>query len=73
MSEDQKKDRSVQDCQNDYQNMCLKAGHLQYQIFTLKKDLELVNESLRDVNLEAAGIKAKEAAQNEQKAEEQSK
>lgn len=56
MSEVAKSPRAVSDIQSDYQNLCLKAGHIQYQIFALSKDLELVNSSLRDLNLEAAEI-----------------
>lgn len=58
MSQEQKKPRSLSEIQSDYQNLCLKAGHVQYQIFALQKDLDLINDSLRDLNLEAASVKA---------------
>ncbi len=45
--------RTLDDCQKQYQNLCLQAGHIQYQIDALSKDLRLINDTLRDVNLEA--------------------
>lgn len=53
--------RSIVEIQTEYQNLCLKAGHLQYQVYTFGKDLDMVNQELRDLNLEAAAIKAQEA------------
>lgn len=62
MSEDQKKpERTVADVQQEYQSGCVRAGHLQYQIVTMQKDLAILNETLRDLNFEAAGIQAKTA------------
>lgn len=55
-----KKTRSIAEIQQEYQNLCLKAGHLQYQVYTYGKDLEMVNKELRDLNLEAATVKAAE-------------
>lgn len=52
--------RTIAEIQQEYQGLCLKAGHLQYQVFTLKKDLALVNDELRDLNLEASQVKAEE-------------
>lgn len=52
--------RSIPEIQQEYQNLCLKAGHVQYQIYTHTSDLELVNAQLRDLNLEAAAVKAEE-------------
>lgn len=54
------KKRSIAEIQQDYQSACLKAGHLQYQVFVYSKDLEMVNEQLREFNLEAAAVKAEE-------------
>lgn len=53
--------RTISEIQTEYQNLCLKAGHLQYQVYTFSKDLEMVNKELRDLNLEAAATKASEA------------
>lgn len=58
MSESEKKAREMSDVQQEYQSLCVKAGHLQYQIFALNKDLELVNEALKSLNLEAASMHA---------------
>lgn len=51
--------RSFQDVQNEFGALCARAGHLQYQIYTFKKDLDLINSQIRDLNLEAAAIKVK--------------
>jgi hypothetical protein len=53
--------RTIPEIQNEYQNLCLKAGHLQYQVTVFQGDLDLVNKELRDLNLEAASVKAAEA------------
>lgn len=55
-----KQNRTIQQIQQEYQELCLKAGHFQYQIYTMGRDLELVNKELRDLNLEAAAVKAAE-------------
>jgi hypothetical protein len=57
----EKKDRSVAEIQQEYQQLCFKAGHLQYQIDALSKDLAVLNGTMRDLNFEAAGAQAKEA------------
>jgi len=61
MNEEVKKEeRTVAVIQKQYTETCAKAGHLQYQLFTLNKDLELINNLLRDLNIEAATVAAKE-------------
>lgn len=55
-----KKQRTIQEIQEQYQGLCLRAGHLQYQIHAHEIDLRLVNDQLRDLNLEAASVKAAE-------------
>lgn len=54
--------RTIPEIQADYQALCTRAGHVQYQIVTLEKDLAAVNESLRDLNLEASKVQADQAA-----------
>ena len=51
--------RTIEDIHQNYTQICAKAGHNQYQIETLKKDLEILNGQLRDLNIEAAGLDAK--------------
>lgn len=68
MSEN-KETRTVVQVQSDYQNLCTRAGHVQYQLFTLEKDLSMINESLRNLNLEAASITAQEAKIAEESAQ----
>lgn len=54
--------RTIPEIQQEYQNLCLKAGQLQYQVYTFSKDLEMVNKELRDLNLEAAAVNAAQEA-----------
>lgn len=62
----EKKHRTVQEIQNEYAQLCTRAGHLQYQVYTFAKDLEIVNATLRDLNVEAA---ASQQAEEEAKKE----
>ncbi len=59
-----KKERTIESIHAEYSQICAKAGHAQYQIETLKKDLDILNGQLRDLNIEAAALdaKTKEAA-----------
>lgn len=64
MSETKK--RTIEEIQQQYQGLCLRAGHLQYQINAHELDLEQINSTLRDLNLEAAAVKeAEEKAKKE--------
>lgn len=56
MSEQKKK--TVSDLQQEYTQLCSKAGHLSYQIYTLKAELNAVQDTLRSINLEAAALAA---------------
>ncbi len=57
MSE-QKKSRTIPEIQEEYGQLCFKAGQTQYQVHTLNKELVLINDTLRDLNIEAARVKA---------------
>lgn len=61
MSEE-KKARTVAEISQEYQGLCTRSGHLQYQINTMQKDLDLLNSTMRDLNFEAAAVQQKEAA-----------
>lgn len=63
MSKEFKAPRKLEEIQADYQRLCVQAGHIQYQVFTLNKDLALLNDQLRDLNLEGAA--AQECAKKE--------
>lgn len=52
--------RTVSEIQQSYTDLCVKAGHLNYSIFALKIDLALVNEQLKDLNLEGAAAQKAE-------------
>ena len=55
MSQESKKEsRPIDQIQAEYQGLCTKVGHIQYQIFVLNKDLAVLNETLRDLNVEAS-------------------
>jgi len=60
MSEEIKPVRKIDEITREYQRVCMQAGHLQYQINTLETDLRLHNETLRNLNLEAANSKKAE-------------
>ena len=50
----EKKERTKEDIQLEYSQLCARAGQLHYQVYALSKDLELVDKALLDLNLEAA-------------------
>lgn len=66
--EEVKKVRGIQDIQGEYQALCAKAGHLQYQLYTFQKDLNLVNDTLRDLNVEASKMHQEEQAKKAEEA-----
>lgn len=43
--------------EGEFRELCARAGFIQFQVFQLKSDLNLVNEQLREAN--TAGLKAK--------------
>lgn len=61
--------RSMEQIQQEYQGLCLRAGDIQYRLSVMAKDLEEINKQLRDLNLEAASVKAEEAKASEEKKE----
>ena len=54
----EKKPRTLQDIQLEYQNACLKAGQMQYQKAMLEEDLNLLNSTIKDINFEAAKLQS---------------
>lgn len=53
--------RKSEEVLNEYNNLAFKAGNLQYQISQFTKDLDLINNTLRDLNLEFNQIQKNEA------------
>jgi len=53
------KERTIEEIQKEYSLVCAEAGQAQYQLFILQQDLEVRNERLRKLNLEAAAVSAK--------------
>lgn len=60
--QEQKKARSSAEIQNEYQNLCARAGHIQYTINVMEGDLERINGALRDLNNEHSQVKQAEDA-----------
>lgn len=61
------KPRTVEDVQREFTQLCAKAGHIQYQISCLTKDLGLVNTQCEELSIEAAKISRAEAESKENK------
>lgn len=53
--------RTVKEIQADYSNLCVRAGHLNYSIFALSIDLDLIHEQMKDLNIEGATAQKAEA------------
>ena len=56
-----KKERTIESVHQEYSRLCSQAGHVQYQISVLSKDLETLNVQLRELNAEAFALQAKAA------------
>lgn len=74
MSEENKKPevRTSQVIQQEYAQQCARAGNLQYELHAKSKDLEVLNNTLRDLNFEYVGAlrsesEAAEAAKSSEK------
>ncbi len=53
--------RDLKTIQTEFAALCQRAGHCQYEIHARQKDLEVINNQLRDLNFEAAKVKEAEA------------
>lgn len=53
--------RTKEDIAREYSNLCTKAGHAAYQVATIQKDIDLMQATMRDLNLEAAAADKAEA------------
>lgn len=58
--------KSIQELNVEYSQLCGKAGQIQYQIAVLSDDLKLINEQIRELNLKAAAMSAKEAEEKKE-------
>lgn len=63
--------RKIQEIQAEYSQVLQRAGQCQYQISVFKKDLEMFNTTLRDLNAEAFAAKEAEEREKQQKSEEE--
>lgn len=61
-----KKERTIEDIQMEYGKLCTLAGQNAYQIYALQQDIDAMNAKMKELNLEAADLKAKEEAKKEQ-------
>lgn len=57
--EEAKKERTMNDVQQEFSTLCTRLGHLQYQVYIHGKDSEILSNQMRDLNFEAASIQAK--------------
>lgn len=48
--------RNLEEIKQEYANLCVKVGNTNYQIHALTKDLELLYQTMRDLNLEATKV-----------------
>lgn len=55
------KKRTVTEIQGEYTQLCARAGHLEYSIYALQSDLELLNLTMKDLNIEGAAAQKAEA------------
>lgn len=72
MSEETKKPRAVAEIQQEFQRLCARAGFLEYQVYIHQSDLDTVNQTLKELNFEAAAsarAAEEEAAKNPAKEE----
>lgn len=60
---EESKERTIEEIQKEYSLVCAEAGQAQYQLFIIQKDLEIKNDRLRKLNLEAAAVSAKKKEQ----------
>lgn len=64
----EKSSRSVAEIQQEFTAICARAGHLEYQVFTYRKDLEILNNQMRELNFEAAAVQAQELKAKQEEA-----
>lgn len=69
MSEVEKKQRTLQEVEQEYAALCQRLGHVTYQIDAFYVDAGQLKSALKDLNLEAFAIKNAEAAKAEAKSE----
>lgn len=55
------KTRTKEEIAREYSNLATKAGHAAYQIVTIQKDIDLMQVTMRDLNIEAATAARREA------------
>lgn len=66
MSETEKKPRTIEELQNDFNQLSFLSGKLAYEIAQKEKDLQSYQTAMRDLSIEAAVLNeklAKEAAE----------
>lgn len=61
--------RTVAEIQQEYQQLCLRSGHLQYSIDAFTRDLKILNDKMRDLNFEGAAAQEADAKAAKAKAD----
>ena len=55
-------ERTIKDIQDEFSSLSTRSGHLEYQVYTFKKDIDLINDRMRSLNFEAAALQGKQQA-----------
>lgn len=59
------KERTIDDVKQEYTNLCVQAGNLQYQADLAKQDLVNIFQRMKQLNVEASEIVKKSEAKAE--------
>ncbi len=54
-----KADRSLDEITKEYSTLCARLGQAHYNVHAINKDIEFLSNNIRDLNFEAARVKAK--------------
>lgn len=57
MSENTNSERTLEKVQEEYNKLCLEAGHIQYQAYAFGIHLEAINKRLKELNEEASVLR----------------
>lgn len=65
--------RALESIQGEYRQLCYQLGQLNYQLYTLGNEEKIINEQLRDLNLEAGAAVAADQEAKKKATEEAAK
>ncbi len=70
VKKEEPKQRSTSEIQQEYTDVCARIGNIDYQIWILENDKELLRQRGRELNHEGSASKQREALEAAQKAKE---